>query len=350
MLNFRNAALFGSLFALGACPADDDDDIGGTETDPSASATTPTGSTDPSATDVTETDPSDTTEDPTSVDTTAGPDGMCLGVGGPNADGEGCAANADCASGVCSIFTDVPVNADAVCDPTPDSTDQGCNTRITGTVYDFSTLAPVEGAAVKAAAALQAITDPSGATAIVEATSGADGRIDVTTETPISAAIALIALVEAPGSYLTATGLASPAEGSAYAVANAIHDLWLVPTVSLTAWNTALEGDADVAAIVPAVLPLGDAGGIVGLVRDATGAPIAGAVVEPDVPSNAIVRYVAVDNTIVADATTETGIFIIVGAVQTGEDFNATVDGAVVGSARAGTANGAVFTSIINAQ
>ncbi len=318
MLNVRKALILGSALALGACAADDGDDTGAgtaaSDTEATASASA-TDSATASATDSATSTVSATDTDSASsggADTTGGPAGECYGVGGPNADGAACTANSDCASGVCTIFTDVPLNADAVCDPTPSMTDAGCNTRITGTVFDFSTLAPTEGATMKVAAALNAITNPAGADALAEATSGADGRLDVTTEVPISAAIAIIALVEAPGAYLTATGLASPAEGSAYGVANGIHDLWLVPTASLDAWSTALGTDVDVPA---ELLPLGDAGGIVGLVRDAAGMPIAGAVVEAAPGSAAVIRYVAADNTIVADATTDTGIFVILGGM-----------------------------------
>ncbi|MBX7083762.1 MAG: hypothetical protein K1X88_31420 [Nannocystaceae bacterium] len=282
-----------------------------------------------------------------SADSSGGTE-MCPGAGGAAADGDACTANSDCASGVCTIFTDVPLNDDAVCGPTPSMTEQGCNTRVTGTVFDFSTRMPVEGATVKVAGALNAITNPSGATALASATSGADGRIDVTTEMPINQAIAIIALVEGADGYLTATGLASPVMSSIYAVGTGIHDLWLVPAGKLTAWSTALGADPE---IDGTALPLGDAGGVIGLVRDATGAPIAGATVVPaDAGSAAVVRYVAADDTISADATTDTGIFVVIGAAQTGEDFQAMMGDTVLADGTAGSANGAAFTLILNAQ
>ncbi|MBC8071360.1 MAG: hypothetical protein IAG13_23745 [Deltaproteobacteria bacterium] len=247
---------------------------------------------------------------------------------------------------MCLIFTDVPLDATAVCGENPPITDAGCSTRITGTVSDFSTRAPVEGATMKAAGALNAITNPSGATALASGTSDAMGRIDAVTDVAVNQAIAIIALVEGPGGYLTATGLASPIMGSIYATGTGIHDLWLVPQTSLDAWSTALGADPD---ILADSLPLGDAGGVVGFVRDATGAPIVGAVVEPaEDGSAAVIRYVAADNSIVADATTETGIFIVIGAAQTGEDFNATMGGSTIATGTAGSTNAAVFTLIMN--
>lgn len=349
MLNFRNSMIFGSflgsLLTLGGCPADDEGNDGNADT--TSATTDPSASTMTTATDsMTSGMSMTTTTGDTEADTTEGEEEVCYGVGGPNADGDACAANDECMSGVCEIFTDVPLNDDAVCGPMPSMTEAGCNTRVTGTIFDFATRMPLEGATMKAAAALNAITNPAGADALAMATSGADGRIDVTTEVPISAAIAIIALVEGPGAYLTATGLASPAEGSAYAVGTGIHDLWLVPTASLDAWSTGLMTDVDVA---PELLPLGDAGGIVGLVRGPDGLPIAGAVVEPVEPGGeSVIRYIGPDDAILTDATSDNGLFIIVGAVGTGEDFQATVDGTIVADGTAGTANNVVFTLILN--
>lgn len=354
MLNFRKTLTFLFALELVACGTDPASDESGDSSADDSGTSGPTSGATMAMTDATMTMTSTPTTmtttmtDPTvDPDTTAGPEGMCYGVGGPGAEGDPCGGNDECASGVCTIYTDVPLNDDAVCAAMPSMTDMGCNTRVTGTIFDFSTLAPVEGGTLKVAAALNAITNPAGADAIASATSDAMGRVDVTTEVPISAAIAIIALVEGPGGYLTATGLASPAEGSSYAVGTGIHDLWIVPTASLDAWSAALAPDVDVA---PELLPLGEAGGIVGLVRDSAGLPIAGATVEPaDAGSGVVIRYIAADNTIVDDATTETGIFVVLGAAQTGEDFNAVIDGNVAASGTAGTANGAVFTVILNA-
>lgn len=343
MLNFRNAWTLGSFLALGACAAESDDtggnaDSGTDDTATGASMTEPT-------TTATETDSASS-----GADTTTGGEAGCFGAGGPNKDTEACVANDDCLSGVCLIYTDAPLNADAVCGQMPAMSADGCNTRITGTLFDFSTRMPIEGATMKAAAALQAITSPSGADAIVSATSGADGRIDATSEKPISAAIAIIALVEAPGFFLTATGLASPAEegGSAYNVGVGNHDLWTVPTASLDTWSMAMAADP---VVLPELLPLGAAGGVVGFVRGPDGLPIAGAVVEAVEPGgNSVIRYVAADDSIVSDVTSENGLFIIVGGAPLGEDFQASVGGTVVAGGRAGTANDVVFTLIMTTE
>jgi hypothetical protein len=206
---------------------------------------------------------------------------------------------------------------------------------------------PVADATVKVAGAVSAVGNPTGAMALAEATSGADGRIDVTTEMPVKQAIAIIALVESASGFLTATGLSAPIDDAMnYPVGNGIHDLWVVPTGPLGEWTTALEMDMDVP---PDQLPLGEQGGVVGLVRDATGAPVAGAVVAPtDAESTALVRYVNADNTVSADMTTETGIFIVIGANQFGEDFEATMDGASLATGTAGATDNAVFTLILN--
>ena len=328
-----------SLLTLAACPADDDTDTGANESS-SGSATMGTTATTEGMT------MSSTSE----ADTSTGDidPSMCLGAGGAGAPGDACAANDECASGVCLIFTDVPLNADATCGETPPVMGAHCSTHITGTIFDFSTRMPVDGASLKVAGALNAITNPAGATALASATSGADGRVDTVTDVPVNQAIAIIALVEGPGSFLTATGLAAPVEETYYGTGNGIHDLWLMPQASLDAWSAALMGDPEVPADS---LPLGTEGGVIGFVRDATGTPIAGAVVEPaSADSGAIIRYVAADDTITSDMTTETGIFIIIGAGGTGEDFNATMGGSTIASGTAGTANNVVFTLILNAE
>jgi hypothetical protein len=343
MLNFGKVLMCGSLLALVACPAEDDGNDDGADSGSSSASTT-----------MSTTNGTEVTDSMTMSSTSSDPDtstgdvdpSECPGAGGAAAVGDACTANADCASGICVIFTDVPLNDDAVCGDNATVSSAGCTTRITGTVFDFSSLAAVDGATMKVAGALNAITNPGGAMSLADATSGADGRVDVTTDVPVNQAIAIIALVEGPGGYLTATGLAAPVEGSTYEVGNGIHDLWLVPQDKVTAWSTALGSDPEVTA---AQLPIGDAGGVVGFVRDATGAPIVGAVIEPmEATSASVIRYVAADDTIVSDMTTETGIFIVIGAAQTGEVFNATMGGSTIASGTAGSANGAVFTLILN--
>ena len=166
---------------------------------------------------------------------------------------------------------------------------------------------------------------------------------------PVMQAIAIIALVESASGFLTATGLSAPIdEAMNYPVGNGIHDLWVVPTGPLGEWSDSLAMDAEISADQ---LPLGEQGGVVGLVRDATGAPIAGAVVAPVAgDSSAMVRYVNADNTVSTDMTTDTGIFIVIGANQFGEDFEATLDGAPLASGTAGATDNAVFTLILNAE
>jgi hypothetical protein len=315
---------FGLLFGLGiACSSDDDDHTGH---DSGA-------------------DTGGTTDDPTTGDADeTGDDGPteCVGVGGPNALGDSCSSHSDCESGVCSIYTDSPINDDAVCEETP----ADCGTRVTGTVFDFSTLEPVSGETVRVVAALDAITNPDGATAIVEGTTDADGRIDLVSESPVTAAIAILAIAGGGDSYLTATGLASPVDGGGYPVGTANRDLWIVPTGVLAQWSEALAEDDGVPA---GALPLGENGGIVGLVRDgATGDPISGAVVAPVADgSDAVVRYLDDTGGFSDDVTGESGIFVIFGAPTTGETFAATVDGTEIASTQAGSANNVIFSLIL---
>jgi hypothetical protein len=99
-------------------------------------------------------------------------------------------------------------------------------------------------------------------------------------------------------------------------------------------------------------LPLGESGGVVGLVRDATtGDLIEGAVVvsvDPDA-SSAKVRYLnAAGDGFTTEMTSTQGMFIVVDP-GLGEDFDVEIGGVSQGlSGTAGSANGAIFTLIMN--
>jgi len=335
----------GLMLPLAGCPGDDSSTEDTAANDSTTSSGSATGSTGGGTTD----DPTgmgptgDTADSSDSADTTSDPPMECLGIGGAAAEGESCTANSDCMSGVCTLFTDVPVNEDAVCDPTP----ADCGTRVTGTIFDFTTGEPVAGADVVVAAALMAATNPTGATPIVTATSGADGRIDATSDGPVMEAIGIVGLVSAGSYFLTATGLASPADGAtAYEVGTGIHDIWAVPEEDLSTWSDALSMDA----MIPAEsLPLGEFGGVVGLVRDAEGLPIAGAAVSStNAGSGAFVRYLNDDGTFNDMETSDLGVFVIIDP-SLAEEFEVDVGGMVVGGGTAGSTNGAIFTLIVNA-
>jgi len=338
----------GLLLPLAGCPGDDTgttvaDDS--TTTGPGNTETTATNPTADDTTTATTVDPTAGEETPgTDTDeTTAGP-GECPGSGmGMAAEGDACTANADCASGVCLLYSDVPAPTDAVCAAAA----ADCSMQVTATVFDFSTREPVEGAEVIVAAALQAATNPTGAMAVVEfEPSDSMGRITGTSMGPIMAPIGIVALTSLASYYLTATGVAAPDGDGAYGVGNSIHDLWAVPEDDLSNWSDELGMDAE----IPAEnLPLGDNGGVVGLVRDADGNPVAGAeVASTDDGSGAFIRYLQDDGSFGIDRTSDLGIFVIIEPALA-EVFEVSVDGAVVGGGTAGSANGAVFTLIVNA-
>jgi hypothetical protein len=110
-------------------------------------------------------------------------------------------------------------------------------------------------------------------------------------------------------------------------------------------WTDELSIDAE---IPVENLPLGDAGGVVGFVRDADGLPIPGAVVSStEGGSGAFIRDLQDDGTFTTGQTSELGIFVILDPSLT-EEFEATVDGAVVGGGTASSANGAIFTLVID--
>ncbi|MFO7567726.1 MAG: hypothetical protein R6X02_34105 [Enhygromyxa sp.] len=258
--------------------------------------------------------------------------------------GEACYSNGDCASKVCERFQDVPP-VDGTCAPTTDE----CRTRFMGRVLDFTTRETVEGADLRAVQAIMASVDPVGAPGEATGTSDADGIIDTTSDGQVSAPLGVVGLAEADGYYLTATGLASPAEGNFYGPANTIRDIWVVPADALSDWSGYLDSDPD----FTDQLPLGEAGGVVGLVRDTeTGEPVANAVVVPSSPdtSGAVIRYLNEDGSdFVSDMTSSQGVFVIV-KPGLGETFGVEVDNTPVDgvSGTAGSAKGAIFTLIMN--
>lgn len=318
------------------CPADDDDD-GGADTgaDDGGSADDDGGPTGTAGDDGSATG---------SVDSTGGDDGGD-GVmdGGTVPEGGACVSNSECMSLVCELYTDVADNKDGTCAATP----EGGNTRIVGTVWDFASGAPVGGAALTVASALNAATNPTMVTPLVEVTAGGDGRVDGTSTMPISAQIGIVGLVSAADYYLTATGLAAPNDDGTYGPANDIHDIWAVAQSDLTAWSEALAMDADVPGDA---LPLGDAGGVVGVVRDINnGAPVTGATVVSETDgSAALVRYLGDDGLFNVDGTGASGIFVILNPALA-ETFVAEMGGsAISGSGTAGSTDNAVFTLILN--
>ena len=321
--------------ALVACG----DDKGTSETEASTGgATTQLTTTDASTGGATMDTPTTSggTSEGTSDGTTGTPTtGATTMMGGDTAaDGEACAANDDCASLGCLKYRDLE---DGECVAAP----AGGNTRIAGTLIDFASGAPVPSTEVRVIGALSALSNPAMALPILAATSDADGKIDVTSMTPISEGIGIVGIITGGAYYTSATGLASPTAGN-YGPMNGNRDIWAVPSAKLTEWSGYLMADADIATS----LPLGDKGGVVGFVRDATGAPKAGATVvsAKGAMSTAKIRYLAQDGmSFTSDATSSTGIFVLV-SPGLAEKFM--VEGGTV-QGTAGSAENAVFVMIL---
>ncbi|WP_181234283.1 hypothetical protein [Enhygromyxa salina] len=341
-LSICGVALLLSIPAVNGCKsepmADDETDTSGDgDGDPTGDGDgDPTGDGDGDPTGDGDGDPGDGDGDPVMCDETHAP-------GDGAANGEACFANGECASKLCEVFQDVPP-VEGSCEPAPD----GCETRIMGRILDFTTRQTVADIDLRVAQAIQASVDPVGAAALASGTSDANGVIDSLSDGQIVSALGIVGLAEGGEYYLTATGLASPAVGTNYGPANAIHDIWVVPAQALTDWSDALMSDPE----VTEELPLGEAGGVVGLVRDqATGDLIEGAVVVPTDAngSGAVIRYLnAAGDDFVTDATTTSGVFVIVNP-GLGETFGVEVNGMDQGiTGTGGSANGAIFTLIMN--
>ena len=203
-----------------------------------------------------------------SGDTTASSTGggECESTHSPNdsgaADGETCTEDEDCTSNFCLSFADAPVDAAAVCAPV----DFGCSTRAAGTVRDFVTRMPIEGLSIKVSGAIAASVNPNNAPVLAEDTTNAMGQFDMTSDERIEQPLGIVGIVSGDGFHLSATGLQSPSDANFFPPGTGIHDVWTLSLTTLGEWNTALESDTDLADF----LPLGDKGGVVGMVRDGT--------------------------------------------------------------------------------
>ena len=323
--------IFGAAaLALAACSGGG----GGTDSDSDTKTTSDSSSS-------SSTGDSSSTSDSTSTGADTETTGMSTTGADTAADGEPCAANGECMSAACLKWTDA---AAGECVPAP----EGGNTRIAGTVVDFVTGATVGGAELRVVGALSALGDPAQATALVTATSMADGRVDVTTAEPLAAPIGIVATITSPDHYLAATGLASPVVGTTYGPMNSIRDIWALPEKTRLEWNALLMDDMELAGF----LPIGDKGGVIGKVRDAsTGEGIAGAKVVPEAgTTNALIRYLNdAGDGFVSDMTASSGVFVLVNP-SLAETFYAEVDGAAItptGKAGSASKNG-VFMLILN--
>jgi len=310
------------------------------DTEEPTAGTTPTGTTDDMTAGTATSD--ETTEGTTDTPTTGSvcEDGMQMP--GAGADGAACSLNADCASESCIKWTDN--QADATCGARAECG----NTRFIGTLTDFATGQPIPDLELRVVGALAAIQGIESAVDIVKVTSDANGQIDATSTTPVNTGIGVIGVVGGGDYYLTATGLAQPYEGTTlYPPLNGIHDIWGVPSAKLTEWSGYLMTDADMAVVD--ALPLGDNGGVIGLVRQG-GAPLAEAVVVSENDgSTAIVRYLNEDGAgFNADGTSSNGVFVLLNPAIA-EKFSVEVGGMPTGlSGTAGSAKMAAFVLIFN--
>ena len=277
-----------------------------------------------------------TTSTSTGDDSTTTPTGATTMMEAETAaDGESCVANDDCMSKACLKYRDLEAGE---CVAAAD----GGNTRIAGTLVDFVKGTPIASTELRVIGALSALSDPDNAPAVVMATSDAQGVVDVTSLAPLSEGIGLVGIITGGDFYTTATGLASPVAGN-YGPMNGNRDIWGVPAATLTEWSDFLVTDPDLAKS----LPLGKEGGVVGFVRDGTGAAKAGAKVVSATNGDATkakIRYLAEDGlSFSGDATSANGLFVLVSPALA-EKFQ--VEGGTV-QGTAGSAKGAVFVMIL---
>lgn len=268
--------------------------------------------------------------------TTTTTDGTTTMMGGDTAaDGEACSANDDCASVGCLKWRDLEMGECVAAPP-------GGNTRVAGTLIDFVSGLPIPGAELRVIGALSALSDPGMATPVLMGTANDKGQVDVTSSEPITEGIGIVGIITGGDYYTTATGIASPTMG-VYGPMNGNRDVWAVPSAKLTEWSGYLMPDPEFAGL----LPLGDEGGVIGFVRDGTGAPKAGAkIISASMgdATKAKVRYLADDGlSFNSDGTGTSGIFVLVspGLAERFKVEGGTVEGT------AGSAKKAAFVLIL---
>jgi hypothetical protein len=311
---------------------------GGTNTEEGGSTTDPSGATE-AATEPTGGPTGGTTDTPTT-----GGDDTSTGGADTEVDGGACQANGDCMSVACEKYRDVE---QGTCVAGPG----GGLTRATGTLLDFSTGMPIASTELRVVGAVGAVSDPLNAAAVIQGMSGADGKFDLTSADPIAEAFGIVGIVSGGAYYTTATGMASPGAMNKFGPMTSIRDVWGVPSASLDAWTALLMTDPDFAPPPDpddAVLPLGPAGGVIGLVRDgATGTPKAGEkVISMKADSTAVIRYLAADGmSFTSDVTSDNGIFVL---VKPGFAEVFTVESDMTLSGTAGSAKSAVFVLVFN--
>ncbi len=314
-------------------------DPGNSETGDGTPTTTTTGP-DPTTTtgpDPTTTDGAETTLITTLEPTTETSDGSSTSDSGDDTGPPAmCFINSDCPTNACLEFRDHDPAAMCVDGP------PGGNTRFPGTVLDFTTGAPLPATKVKFIGVLSALTDPQNATPVVAGTSDASGRIDVTSDAPVNEGIGMVAVIGGGPLFLTITGVAAPMAG-VYGPMSSNHDLWAVPAATLSEWSGFLMKDP----LLADDLPLGVEGGCLGLVRDASGQPLAGQVVQPVNPgSTAQVRYLDADGDgFNAEQTAASGVFVVLGP-GLAEKFE--VAGSPMTTASAGSAEDAIFVMVLD--
>jgi hypothetical protein len=319
-----------------------------TSAGPSSTATTSSASTD-SDTASTDSDTASTSVTATTGSDTASTGGVeqTTGTGGestggstgaddPGELGEPCLVNSDCASRACLEFRDH--DPKAVCVAAP----PGGNTRLPGTLLTFPAGAPLPATDVKFVGLLAALLEGMNAKAVVMGSSDGAGLVDVTSAMPLQEGIGVTAMLGGGPIFTSCTGVASPMQGM-YGPMSDRHDLWGVPSATVTQWSGFLMKEPALAAN----LPLGAQGGTLGLVRDSTGQPIAGAKLQSqNGNSKAQIRYLSENKQgFNPDQTASSGVFVVLGPALA-ERFE--LVGAPEVSAAANSAKQAVFVMVLD--
>lgn len=169
----------------------------------------------------------------------------------------------DCASGYCAISSHTPSSTDAICEAAPPFGD----VHMLANVRDFMTDELMPHSIIKIGGALDIVQNPTGFPVTDTLTANEIGIVDaVLTGDTVTLPLGIIAVIEAEGYYPTSTGLIRPEAGcGVYPAGIRNPDLKMMKRSDLTQLDDLLlSSDASLSPF----LPLGDKGGVVGLIRD----------------------------------------------------------------------------------
>lgn len=263
--------------------------------------------------------------------------------------GASCMQLEDCVSGFCAVYSHTPTDANGTCQPAPPPGD----IHVLGNVRDFMTDELMPNVTIKLGGAIDISQNPTGYPVAETLTSDANGLVDaVLTGDATHLILGIIAVIEADGYYPTSTGLAKPSAGCGmYEAGIRNPDLKMMKITDMNRLSDLLL--AGYPALADS-LPLGEKGGVVGLIRDVnSGEAVSG--VEIRSANSASVAQIYYLNgsrdAFTADLSSSSGVFVILNPGMA-EEFSAYQNDTIVSRrpATIGETSGILLTTTVQVE